>query len=75
MKLNEFVDAFSTQFDETSSKGINSSTRFQELDEWSSLTELLIIVMINDHFHTQIFKKEIRSVSTVEELYNLVAAR
>ncbi|MDP4276027.1 MAG: acyl carrier protein [Bacteroidota bacterium] len=72
MELNDFVREFSKQFDESSSKGIDSATRFQDLDEWSSLTELLVIVMINEQCHTQIFKKDIRNVATVEELYNLI---
>ncbi len=47
MTLDEFVSAFAAEFDETSEDQFNAETLFKELDEWSSLTALSIISMVD----------------------------
>ena len=70
--LNEFVALFAEQFDETDSSEIKSSTEFHELEEWSSLTGLSIIAMIDEEFGIAIKGDDIKSSKTVEDLYNKI---
>ena len=46
--LNEFVELFAEQFDETDASEIQASTVFHDLDEWSSLIGLSVIAMDHD---------------------------
>ena len=50
MNIQDFVENFSAQFDDTDASVFTADTRFKELDEWSSLTALSIIAMIDDEY-------------------------
>lgn len=72
MELSEFIATFAEQFEETSIDDFNSKTEFKELEEWSSLTVLTVIAMVDEEFGVTIKAEDIRSVDTIEELYNLI---
>ena len=72
MELNEFVARFAEEFDETPAEQFKTNTVFKGLDEWSSLTALSIIAMVDEEFDKRITGADLRSVSTIEELYNLI---
>lgn len=71
MQLNEFVKVFAEQFDETAIELFTAETVFKELTEWSSLTALSIISMVDEELEKQITGSDLRSVATIEELFNL----
>lgn len=73
--LDEFVALFAEQFDETDASEIQADTEFKELDEWSSLTALVIIGMVDEEFGITIKGEDIRNSNTVEDLYNAVKAK
>ena len=73
MKIENFINGFVNQFDDTDASEIQANTQFQELDEWSSLTA--IIAFVKTEYGKTLTGKEIRSCNTVEELFNLVAAK
>ena len=75
MELQEFIEKFAEQFDETDATEIQPQTQFQELDEWSSLTSMSIIAMVKTYYNKTLTGKEIRSCVTVQDLYNLVSAK
>ncbi len=75
MELNDFIENFADQFDETDISEIQPDTEFHELDEWSSLTAMGIIAMVKTQYGKTITGKEIRGCSTVEDLFNLVAGK
>ena len=47
MELNEFIENFAEQFDDTDASEIKADTVFKELDEWSSLVALSVIAMVD----------------------------
>lgn len=75
MSLNEFIEAFAAEFDETPVEEFAPETIFKEMDEWSSLTALSIISMVDDQLDKQLTGADIRSSNTIEDLYNLVMAK
>lgn len=75
MTLNEFIEAFAAEFDETPVEDFAADTVFKEMDEWSSLTALSIISMVDDQLDKQLTGADIRSSNTIEDLYNLVMAK
>ena len=75
MTLNEFIKKFAEEFDETPMSDFTADTKYRQLDEWNSLSGLSIISMIDEEFDKQITGADLRSVLTIEELYNLVKSK
>lgn len=75
MELNEFVKLIAEQFDDTPIENFNPSAKFREFEEWSSLVALSVISMIDEEFEKRVTGSDIRSVNTIEELYNLVLSK
>lgn len=75
MELQDFIQKFAEQFDETDASEIQADTIFQELDEWSSMTAMVIIAFVKTEYEKTVTGREIRSCETVEDLFNLVASK
>ncbi len=75
MDLNEFVENFANQFDETDPAEITAATRFRDLEEWSSLIALSIIAMADEEYDVTLKGDDIRNANTVEDLFNAVKAK
>lgn len=75
MELQEFIETFADQFDDTDPSEITAETEFHLLDEWSSLTGMGIIAMAKTQYGKTITGKEIRECETVEDLFNLIASK
>ena len=75
MTLDEFIKAFAAEFDDTPEDVFKADTHFRELDEWSSLTALSIISMVDDNADVVITGADIRSCTTIEDLYNIVQSK
>jgi len=72
MELNEFVKKFAEQFDEIDANGLKADTEFRTLDEWSSMTGLSVMAMVDDEYGVIIKGEDIRKSETVEDLFNIV---
>lgn len=75
MELNDFIEKFADQFDDTDPSEIQAETEYQELDEWSSLTAMSLIALAKAEYGKTITGREVRSCKTVEELFNLIASK
>jgi len=75
MTLNEFVKKFGEEFDDTPIENFTTTTVFKDLDEWGSLVALSIIAMVDEEFDKRITGADIRSASTIEDLYNLIQSK
>ena len=73
--LDEFVQLFAEQFDDTEESTFAPNTEFRTLDEWSSLGALDIIAMVDEEYDVTLAGKDIRGVETIEELFNLVKSK
>lgn len=73
--LEEFVKAFAAEFDETPEEIFTPDTRFRELEEWGSLVALSIISMVDDTCDVVITGADIRSCTTILDLYNIVQSK
>ena len=54
MDLQQFIQQFAEQFDDTDLTVFSAGTKFKELDEWSSLIALSVIAMIDDEYEDSI---------------------
>ena len=75
MDLEKFIEDFASQFDDTDASEIKADTKFRELEEWSSLTALSIIAMVDDEYEVQLKGNEMRVAVTVKDLYNVVKSK
>lgn len=75
MELNDFISNFAEQFDDTDISAIKADTKFRELDEWSSMTGLAVIAMIDEEYGKIINGDDMRKANTIEELFNIVKAK
>lgn len=72
MTLEEFVQNFAEQFDDTPMNEFNPSTDYKQLDEWGSLTALSVITMVDAEMEKRITGANLREHTTIEELYNFI---
>lgn len=75
MELNEFIENFANQFDETDASEFTAETVFHELEEWSSLIALSLIAMVDEEYDVALKGDDIKSAVTVEDLYNTVKSK
>ena len=75
MELNDFVSHFAEQFDNTDPSEITADTVYKDLDEWSSLLAFVVIAMVKMEYDKTVTGAEIRHCNTVEELFNVIAAK
>ena len=75
MELNEFVENFAEQFDDTDASEIKAETVFKELEEWSSLIALSVIAMIDEEYDVVVKGDDIRNSNTIEDLFNVVKSK
>lgn len=75
MDLQEFTQKFADCFNQTDASLIQPSTDFRGLEEWGSMLALIVIAMIDADYGKTITAEDLRSVQTVEQLFNLVKAK
>ena len=75
MDLQQFIQQFAEQFDDTDLAEFSTETKFKALDEWSSLIALSVIAMIDDEYDVQIKGDDVRNASTIEDLFEIVKGR
>ncbi len=73
--MNDFIKNFADIFDETEMENFSPSTRFRDLDEWSSLHALAAINMIDIKYSVQLKGEEMKKTNTVQELFDLVISK
>lgn len=72
MDLQNFIENFSAEFDETPKEMFEAKTNFKSLAEWNSLTALSIISMIDENYEKTITGADLRNRITIEDLFNYV---
>lgn len=75
MELNEFVEKFAEQFDDTDPSEIKADTRFRDIDEWSSLVGLSVIAMVDEECDVLLKGEDMRQANTPAELFEIVKSK
>ena len=75
MEIKEFIENIAEQFDDTDASVFTPETRFRDLDEWSSLTALAILGMIDEEYDVQLKGDEMRQADTIAELFETVSSK
>jgi acyl carrier protein len=75
MELQEFVNHFAEQFEETEAAAFTPETIFRDLDEWSSLISLSVIAMVDEEYGIALKGADMREAETIQDLFNIVQAK
>ena len=75
MKLENFIQSFAEQFEETPNENFAADTDFKALEEWESMTVLIIIAMADEEYNVTINGEDIRNADTIEDLFEIVKSR
>jgi acyl carrier protein len=75
MDLKKFIENFAEQFEEVEAAEFNAETNFRDFSEWSSLTALSIIAMVDEEYEVELKGDDIRTSNTVEDIFNIVKGR
>lgn len=73
--IEEFVELFAEQFEETDAEMFTPETCFRDLDEWSSIISLSIIAMVDEEFEVALKANDFRGAETIADLYKVVVAK
>ena len=75
MNIDNFIENFAGEFEETPIENFSMDTEFKSLEEWNSLTALSIISMIDDNYDNTITGADLRKCVTIKELFDLVSSK
>ena len=75
MNINEFIQHFAEQFDETDIDVFSPETVFHDLEEYSSLVALSIIAMVNEEYDVTLKGDDMSAAVTIEDLFNIVKSK
>ena len=75
MDINEFVKHFAEQFEDTDAAEFKADTNFHDLEEWSSLTALNVIAMVDEEYDVTLKWADVEGSVTIEDLFNIVKGR
>jgi len=73
--IQDFIEKFGEQFDDTDISLIKPETEFKALEEWSSLIALSVMAMVDEEYDVSLKGDDIRNSKTLEDLYNIVVSR
>lgn len=72
MEMNEFIQNFADQLDDTNAEMLTPETVFRELDDWSSLAALSVIAMADEEYGVAIESDTFKNAKTIQDLFNLI---
>lgn len=73
--MKEFIKNFANQWDDTEIEVFTPECEFHELEEWSSLTGLAILNMIDKKYGVKVAPAELKACVTIQDVYDLVQSK
>lgn len=75
MDINVFMAQIAEQYDDVDVAILTQETAFRKVEGWTSLVALMIITMIDEEYGVVITGDEMKTATSLQELYNLVASK
>lgn len=72
MDEKQFIEIFATIFDEIDTSSFTLDTNFKDNEEWSSLTALGLLAVMEEEFDKTLSGKEIENSYIIRDIYNIV---
>lgn len=74
MEFKDFIEKLAEAVEIESVENLMPETEFRELDDWSSLSVMLLIAFFDEEFDKEISSSAIKECITIQDLYNLAIA-
>lgn len=71
MELQEFIEKFAEAIEVEEVDSLTGDTCFRELDEWSSLSVMLLVAFYDEEFEKEVGDDDIKKCCTIDDLYKL----
>ena len=76
MEIEVFLEKIKNEFeDDFDIEKLTASSKIKDLDWWSSMHMLVVIALIDSEYEVLLSGEELRTVNSVQELYDLVKAK
>jgi acyl carrier protein len=75
MELQGFIANFAEQFDNTDVSEFKADTEFKALDEWTSLSALSILAMVDEEYDVTLKGDDIKNAETIGDLFNTMKGK
>ena len=75
MDINIFVNNFAELFEETEASLFKPTTKFRDLEEWSSFGALSVIGMVDEKYNVKLTGDDIRKSVTIEDVFKIVISK
>lgn len=74
MDIKEFIEKFAEAIEVDEVEVLTPETEFRDLDEWSSLSVMLLIAFYDEEFEKELTQDQIKASKTIEDLYKLAVS-
>lgn len=74
MEIKEFIEKFAEAIEVEDVATLTPETNFHELDEWSSISVMLLIAFFDEEFGKELTNAAIKGANTIHDLYNIATA-
>ena len=74
MEIKEFIEKFAVIIGVENIGSLNPETDFHDLDEWSSISVMVLIAFMDEEFGKEITSADIRIATSIQDLYNFATA-
>ncbi len=75
MDIKDFIEHFAEQFEDTELSEFKPETVFHDLDEYTSLIALSIILMVDEEYSVSLNANDMSAAVTIEDLFNTVKSK
>ena len=72
MTEKQLLEAVKSAFDDVDTSNFSIETNFKENEEWSSLTALSLITILDDSFGKTVNGEALSKIATIQELYDFI---
>jgi acyl carrier protein len=70
-----FLENFKNILDDTDGSVVDLETVFRELEEWSSLTALSLIAMVDEEYSVKLTGDDIKSSKTLNDIFDIIKSK
>jgi acyl carrier protein len=75
MTVNEFIKLLENEFEDVEPGMLSTDMNYRDIPDFSSMHALILIALVDSEFDVLLNGEDLKSVNTIEELFNLVQSR
>ena len=75
LDINSFITFLEDSLENGGPVTLLPSTRFKEIEEWTSLQSLIVIAGIADNYKVSIMSEDLQQIETVHQFHKLVITK